>query len=89
MLGYDYEALLLVAQDRESLESVLPAMTMPCLLYAGNKDEVYPLARQAAAQMPNVTFLALPGLDHVEVIDRPDLVVPLIKNFLATVEATS
>lgn len=86
MLGYDYEALLLVAQDRESNETVLRAMTMPCLYYAGDRDEVYPLTCQAAARMPNVTFVTLPGLDHIEVINRPDLVVPLVKSFLAKQE---
>jgi hypothetical protein len=39
MLAYDYEALLAVAQDRESLEAVLPTMRMRCLLYAGEMDE--------------------------------------------------
>ena len=87
MLAYDYEALMLVAQDRESLEDVPPAMTMPCLYYVGDKDEVYPLARQAAERMPNVTFVTLPGLDHIEVIGRLDLVVPRILAFLRALDA--
>ncbi len=85
MLGYDYEALLAVAQDRESLEAVLPTMKMPCLLYAGEMDEVYPLAQKCAEQMANVTFVTLPGLDHGAAIERIDQVLPHIKKFLATV----
>ena len=86
MLGYDYQALLAVAQDRESLEAVLPTMRMPCLLYAGEMDEVYPLAVKCAKQMANVTFVTLPGLDHGAAIERTDQVLPHIKKFLATVD---
>ena len=85
MLGYDYEALLVVAQDRESLEAVLPTMRMPCLLYAGEMDEVYPLAQKCAKQIAHVTFVTLPGLDHGAAIERIDQVLPQIKKFLATV----
>jgi pimeloyl-ACP methyl ester carboxylesterase len=58
---------------------------MPCLLIVGEIDEVYPAAQRCAQQMPNVTFVTLPGLDHGEVIRRSDLVVPHVTSFLATV----
>jgi len=86
ILGCDFEALFAVASDRDSLESVLPSMTMPCLLYVGEADAVLPLARRAAERMPNVTFVTLAGLDHGAVIERVDLVVPHIKRFLAGVD---
>ncbi len=35
MLTCDHNALLAAAQDRESLEAVLPSITLPCLLYVG------------------------------------------------------
>ena len=85
MLAYDYEALLAVAQDRESLEAVLPTMRMLCLLYVGEMDEVYPMAKECAKQIANVTFVTLPGLDHGEAIRRSDQVVPHVKRFLAGV----
>ena len=85
MLAYDYEALLAVAQDRESLEAVLPTMRMPCLLYVGEMDEVYPIAKECAMQIANVTFVTLPGLDHGEAIRRSDEVLPHVKRFLAAV----
>ncbi len=87
MLAYDYEALLSVAQDRESLEAVLPQIKMPCLLYVGEEDQgVYPLAKRCASQIANVTFVALPGLDHGETIRKSDEVLPHVKRFLAAVQ---
>ncbi len=85
MLAYDYEALLAVAQDRESLEAVLPTMRMPCLLYVGEMDEVYPIAKECAKQIANVMFVTLPGLDHGEAIRRSDEVLPHVKRFLVAV----
>jgi pimeloyl-ACP methyl ester carboxylesterase len=85
MLKYDYEALLLAAQDRESLEDVLTAMNMPCLLYAGEMDEVYPIAKKCAQQIANAKFASLPGLGHGGAISRSDEILPHIKMFLAVV----
>jgi pimeloyl-ACP methyl ester carboxylesterase len=85
MLAYDYEALLAVAQDRESLEAVLPTMRMPCLLYVGEMDEVYPIAKACAKQIANVTSVSLPGLDHGEAITRSAEVLPHVRRFLAAV----
>lgn len=83
MLTYDFEALLAAAQDRQSLEGVLPTMTMPCLLVVGEKDGVYPAAKKCIWQMPDVTFVTLPGLDHGETIRRSDLLLPPVTRFLA------
>jgi pimeloyl-ACP methyl ester carboxylesterase len=85
MLAYDYEALLAVAQDRESLEAVLPTMRMPCLLYVGELDEAYPKAKECAKQIAKVTFVTLPEFDHGGAIKRSDEVLPHVKRFLATV----
>ena len=32
--------------------------------------------------MPNVSFFALPGLNHIEAFMRSDLVIPLIQSFI-------
>jgi pimeloyl-ACP methyl ester carboxylesterase len=85
MLAYDYETLLILAQDRESLEAVLPTMKMPCLLFAGEEDEYQPI-RECARQIANATFFTLPGLDHSGAIRRSDQVVPHVRRFLAEVE---
>jgi pimeloyl-ACP methyl ester carboxylesterase len=80
MLTYDYEALLMVAQDRESLEAVLPTIRMPCLLYAGEMDEYQPIER-CARQIANAKFFTLPGLDHGGAIMRSEEVLPHVKRF--------
>ena len=85
MLAFDYGALLAVAQDRESLEAVLPTMRMPCLLFAGEMDEYQPI-EECAKQIANATFFTLPGLDHGGAIDRSDEVLPHVKRFLAEVD---
>jgi pimeloyl-ACP methyl ester carboxylesterase len=64
---------------------VLPRMTMPCLLFAGEADPIYPLVRECARQIPQVTFVSLPGLGHSEARRRSDLVLPHLTRFLQTV----
>jgi len=82
----DLEALLAsVTHDRPPLEDVLPRMTMPCLLFAGEADPIYPLVRECARQIPQVTFVSLPGLGHSEARRRSDLVLPHLTRFLQTV----
>ena len=85
MLAYDYEVLLVVAQDRESQEAVLPTIRMPCLLYAGEMDEYQPI-EECAKQIANATFFTLPGLDHVGAFMRSDQVLPHVKRFLAEMD---
>lgn len=82
---YDFKALLAVARDRPDLSDVLQTMKMPCYLFAGELDGVCGLAKKCAQNMPNATFVPLPGLDHSECIRRSDLLVPRIRGFLAGV----
>lgn len=86
MLAYDFATHLVIAQDRESLEAVLPMIRTPCMLYAGEMDEAYPLAKKCAEQIANVTFVTLPGLDHMGAIKQIDKVLPHVKRFLEEVE---
>jgi pimeloyl-ACP methyl ester carboxylesterase len=82
----DLEALLAsVTHDRPALDDVLPRMTMPCLLFAGEADPVYPFVRECARQIPQVTFFSLPGLGHSQARRRSDLVLPHLTRFLQTV----
>ena len=83
----DLVAQLALAQDRPSLEDVLPTMTMPCLLYAGDADANYPGVQACYKQIPNVTFVSLPGLNHLEGLRQIHVVLPHITKFLATVPA--
>ena len=83
-LANDLRALLAVAQDRPSLEKILPMMTMPCLLFAGEADPLYPAVKKCTKQIPNVTFFSLPDVGHAEAGRRSDLVLPHLTQFLAT-----
>jgi len=64
-------------------EEVLPNITIPCLIFAGEADASCVGARECASRMPNATFFSLPGLRHFEAAFRSDLVLPHIKKFLA------
>ena len=85
MRRVDFEALLAVAHDRSSLESVLPNMTVPCLLIVGGLDLAYPAAQKCAQQMPDAKFITVPGVDHIEGLRRCDLLLPHVTQFLKIV----
>ncbi len=84
---FDFAAMRAAAQDRDTLEPALPGIRVPCLLFTGEKDEVHELARQAAADIADARFVSLPGLTHGQTIERPDLVVPVVRNFLKRIQA--
>jgi pimeloyl-ACP methyl ester carboxylesterase len=66
--------------------NALAAMTMPCLLYAGELDEpYYSDSKAGAAQLPNATFVGLPGMKHGEAGGASELLVPHIREFLAAI----
>jgi pimeloyl-ACP methyl ester carboxylesterase len=88
ILANDMEALSTLwttrMEESASLEDVLPTMTRPCLLIAGTKDWSYPDIEECRKHIPRVTFVPLPGLNHLEGFLHSDLVVPHITQFLAT-----
>jgi pimeloyl-ACP methyl ester carboxylesterase len=85
LLQADLEAFLAMTQDRPSLEQVLPTMPMPCCLYVGEQDPVYPAVKACSHQIPQVTLISLPGLTHAEAFIRSDLVLPEVITFLRAV----
>jgi pimeloyl-ACP methyl ester carboxylesterase len=85
MLQNDLKALLALTQDRASLEDVLPTMTMPCLLFAGEADPRLPRVLECVESLPNATFFSLPECDHVAGYARSDLVLPHLTAFLRKV----
>jgi pimeloyl-ACP methyl ester carboxylesterase len=87
MVINDLQALAAAAQTRPSLEEVLPQMTMPCLLFAGEADPWYPLIQDNARRMPKATVISFPGLGHADMTRRADLVLPQVRQFLRTVMA--
>jgi|SRR5579864_116201 len=82
LLANDVEALKACVTDRPSFADILSTMVMPCLMYAGEADDIYPAVRSVVARMPNATFFSLPDLGHAESFLRSDLVLPHIIKFL-------
>ncbi|MCY4577439.1 MAG: hypothetical protein OXD31_00180, partial [Chloroflexi bacterium] len=68
--------------NRPDLSHVLPTMTMPSLVYAGDADGLHVGAEKCVKHMPNVTWVSLPALDHTLAMERSDLVLPPVQKFL-------
>jgi hypothetical protein len=81
LLSADLEAYLALAQDRPGLDDILPTMLMPCCLYAGETDPIYPEVKACSQHLPRVTFFSLPGLSHCEAYARSELVLPRVTGF--------
>ena len=81
LLSADLEAYLALAQDRPGLDDILPTMLMPCCLYAGEIDPIYPEVEACSRYIPRVTFFSLPGLSHCEAYARSELVLPRVTGF--------
>jgi pimeloyl-ACP methyl ester carboxylesterase len=84
-LTNDLDALQALTQDRKFNADVLPSMTMPCLLFAGELDPRLAKVKECASALPSSTFFTLPECDHFTVLLRSDLVIPHIKAFLSKV----
>ncbi|MFQ5872511.1 MAG: alpha/beta fold hydrolase [Dehalococcoidia bacterium] len=86
LLANDAEALLaVVANDWPDVSDVLTAMKIPCLLYVGGADEESHGMKDCAKDIPNATFVSLPGLDHIQASFRSYLVLPHVTRFLQKV----
>ncbi|MDB5774715.1 MAG: alpha/beta fold hydrolase [Herbaspirillum sp.] len=81
--GNDLLALSAAAQQpRPSMEHVLPALNMPCLLYCGDADIRHAAVRRCADALADARFASLPGLSHFESLMRSDMALPHILPFL-------
>lgn len=82
LLANDLQALAISTQDRPPMEDVLPAIGVPCLLFAGESDPRLPQVREAANRIPRAAFFSLPAADHIVALTRADLVLPQVIDFL-------
>jgi hypothetical protein len=57
-------------------------MQIPCCLYAGEADPIYPEVDVGSRHIPQVTFFSLPGLNHCDAYARSELVLPRVTGFL-------
>jgi len=88
LLTNDVQALIAVRTQRlvsPGFAAILPRMTMPCLVFAGEADPAYPRIQEFVTLMPHATFFSLPGLGHADTFFRSDLVLPHVTQFLRTV----
>ena len=85
LLANDVEALDACRADSLGYADVLPRMTMPCLMYAGSADPIYPVVEETVAEMPNVTFFTVSDLGHIEALLRSELVLPKVMDFLRSI----
>lgn len=79
----DLMALASATQQRRlSLARVLPALTMPALLFCGDKDQRYASIKDTAQHVPNGQFVSLAGVTHLGGVMHPQLLLPALLNFL-------
>jgi len=82
-LANDVDALLAyLDRPQEDLLPGLLGFAGPCLLYAGDADPRHDGAKRLAGEMPNATFVSLPGLDHWTALTQTEDLLPPIKAFL-------
>jgi pimeloyl-ACP methyl ester carboxylesterase len=64
----------------------LGTWTVPCLIYAGERDEMHEGAARAAAEIPGATFVSLPGHTHFSAERVGEELLPRVLAFLRSVE---
>ena len=86
-LAADLEAHIARFSLREwvGLEDALPTMETPCLVTRGELEPNYSRIEELVRGMPNAVFVGLPGLAHFDACCRTDLLLPHIRQFLASV----
>ena len=92
LMANDFEALLScfksVSPPISDMVNALSQMTVPFLVFVGESDQFFPYEqlKEGYKNVPDLTFLTLPGLDHMQAEKRSDLIVPRIKEFLSKVD---
>ena len=86
-----HDPIALHAMIRSSLaegaiDTDLTSWKLPCLIYAGEQDEMHDGAARAAAEIPGTTFISLPGHTHFSADRVGDELLPRVLGFLRSVE---
>ncbi len=85
-LANDPRALLTMQKalsEWPGAEDILPQLKIPILIFVGDADPAYAGAKEAAARMPDATFVTVPGMNHDQALMHSELVLPHVKKFLA------
>lgn len=72
-------------QDDEAVAASVPALTCPYRLICGDQDTLAPYADvvQYAGRLPAGALITLPGINHLESMQRIDLVLPHLQALFA------
>ncbi|MGH6985396.1 MAG: alpha/beta fold hydrolase [Caulobacteraceae bacterium] len=60
----------------------LAAITAPSLIACGEQDPNLEGARRLAREIPDARFASMPMCGHASILERPDLVLDLVRGFL-------
>jgi len=83
LLSNDSNAMIaFLKADREYFEDILSEVSNPFLLYSGDQDDVFTLAKSAAKIVRNGKFVSLEG-SHLEVLFNTDPLLNSVKEFLS------
>ncbi len=86
LIENDHKALIAaISSPRGTTGDVLSKINMPCLLYVGEADGFYEGVNRAAQGIPGVTYVSFPGLNHGDVSQKSDVVLPHVRSFLQRV----
>ena len=74
----------MIAESDGSQVADLPVIETPVMLLVGTEEPFADQAREAAELLPRGAYVPLHGLGHVQTFLRSDLVVPHLREFLAS-----
>lgn len=85
--GNDYEALYAIWQRGPMVvdNDLLAQISVPCLLYAGDRDASYDGVKEAAKHIPDASFISIPSLAHSPAYERSEFILPHAMRFLLRV----
>jgi pimeloyl-ACP methyl ester carboxylesterase len=86
-LANDREALMAACHDgRVDQTAVLKGLSTPCMVIAGDKDEIYEKVKEGALSSDRIEFVTIPGADHIGLLYSCDAVVPHVLRFLGNIK---
>ena len=85
LLDNDPEALIaatIAPMGTDGVEALLPGLSIPFMLYCGDRDGFFPASKAASEAIPGAEFVTLQGMDHGQASRDGDLILPHISRFL-------
>jgi pimeloyl-ACP methyl ester carboxylesterase len=70
-------------QDQPAWLPGLETIAVPTMVACGEQDPNFAGAQRLAREIPGASFTAMPMCGHGSILDRPDLILTLLRGFLA------